>query len=269
MRTAPTTWARRSGRPFLRLPQLLFVAVVLTSCSSGNSPLISTQEDADARLAELGYEEPRIQWENPAEIDIPTTPLTILYGDSIFYRSSDENFRSRRGYMIRPLQGGAFLVGNRWFRLQNSDVALTYVSRDPAIALVTEDGELLFGSEGQTSVVVGFRDFYVDIPIRVVKVDLFRSLSTNQVAAQWGPAEDVNGVVLNWGQFAFLNEKEYQNRVAGTILQIEQWFYGRLPGGYLEFRANLGRELQLWQIRTQGWENTLFSPIYPAFYFSE
>lgn len=252
------------------LLSLIGIAVGVVGCGSGgNSPLASTQEDADALLAELGYEEPRIQWENPAELDIPISPLTILYGDSLFYRSSNESFRSVRGYMIRPLQGATFLENNRFFRIQNSTVELTYVSRNPSIALVTEVGEVLFGDEGQTSIVVGFRDIYVDIPIRVVRVDLSKSLATSEVSALWGSAEDLNGVILNWGQFAVLNEKDYRNLIPGTALQIEHWFYSRLPGGYLEFRGNPGRILRLWQIRTLGWENTLFSPIYPQFYDSE
>ena len=252
------------------LSPLIGIAVGAAGCGSGgNSPLASTKEDADALLAELGYEEPRIQWENPAELDIPISPLTILYGDSLFYRSGNESFRSVRGYMIRPLQGAAFLQNNRFFRLQNSTVELTYVSRNPSIALVTELGEVLFGDEGQTSIVVGFRDLYVDIPIRVVRVDLPRSLVTTEVSALWGSAEDLNGVILNWGQFAVLNEKDYRNAIPGTALQIEHWFYSRLPGGYLEFRGSPGRVLRLWQIRTLGWENTLFSPIYPQFYDSE
>jgi hypothetical protein len=92
---------------------------------------------------------------------------------------------------------------------------------------------------------------------------------TSEVSALWGPAEDLSGVILNWGQFAMLNEKDYRNAIPGTALQIEHWFYSRLPGGYLEFRGNLGGALRLWQIRTLGWENTLFSPIYPRFYDSE
>lgn len=252
------------------LSTLINIAVGAAGCGSGgNAPLASTQEDADALLAELGYEEPRIQWENPAELDIPISPLTILYGDSLFYRSSSEGFRSIRGYMIRPLQGAAFLESNRYFRIQNSTVGLTYVSRNPSIALVTEFGEVRFGDEGQTSIVVGFRDIYVDIPIRVVRVDLARSLATSEVSALWGVAEDLNGVILNWGQFGVLNEKDYRNAIPGTALQIEHWFYSRLPGGYLEFRGNPGRILRLWKIRTLGWENTLFSPIYPQFYDTE
>ena len=246
---------------------LIYLAAVGAGCSSGgNSPLASTQEDADALLAELGYEEPRIQWANPVELDIPITPMTILYGDSLFYRSNEESFRSRRGYMIRPLQGAAFLENNQFFRIQNSTGQLNYISRNPSIALVTEQGEVLFGAAGQTSIVVGFRDIYVDIPIRVVTVGLPRSLVTSEVSALWGPAEDLAGVILNWGQFALLNEKDYRNTIPGTALQIEHWFYSRLPGGYLEFRGNPGRVLRLWQIRTLGWENTLFSPIYPLFY---
>ena len=245
-------------------------AVAIGGCSSGgNVPLASTQEDTDALLAELGYEEPNIQWRNPAGLDIPTTPLTILYGDSLFYRSNDENFRSQRGYMIRPLQGGAFLENNKFFRIQTSTGELHFVSRNPSIALVTNLGEVFFGNEGQTSIVIGFRNFYVDIPIRVVRVGLPRSLTTAEVAAQWGPAEELNGVILNWGQFGELNEKEYRNPVQGTALQVEHWFYSRLPGGYLEFRGAPGGFLRLWQIRTMGWENTRFSPIYPLFYDSE
>ena len=218
-------------------------------------------------MTSLGWTTPRVVDSNPALLQIDAElQLTVDYGDSIFYRLSGAPPQSVRGYMVRPFLERVFLTDNRFFDLGGETKSLIYLSRDSRIVEVNARGELIFGREGSTSVVVGVDSAYIDIPINVRVIDLSRRMSKNDVTRKWDVADEIELINLDPGDSRTVNEKDYFNNVVGLELRIEQWFYESLPSGYLEFRGDASVDKSLWEVRTSHWESVLFSPIYPDFY---
>ena len=274
-------WTR--GRRVLQL--LSFVCVIMllhicgltAGCGSdsalpvGSNPG-STIEDDDSRQPQpdatsLGWTTPRLVDGNPAVLQIDAQlQLTFDYGDSVFYRLSGAPPQAARGYMLRPFLERSFLVENRLFDLGGETKSLIYLSRDSRVVEVSEQGELIFGREGSTSVAVGVDSAYIDIPIHVRFIGLSRRMSKTEVTRQWDVADEIELINLDPGDAQTVNGKDYFNNVVGLELRIEQWFYESLPSGYVEFRGDASIEKSLWEVRTTHWESVLFSPIYPDFY---
>ena len=222
--------------------------------------------EAEEQANSFGYGTPQLQSTIPATLTFSDEiTLTVDYGDSVFYKLDKLSHFS--GYMIRPRMGNQFLVENRFFKSGSETVSITYISRDPSVVTVSTSGELKFVGPGETSVIVGAGPTFVDLPIRVAWItDIESRQKKTQVIETWGLPEGTRWAMLDWLDQVTINMKDYYNGEAGENLYIEQWYYNRIPRGYLEFRGDRADELRLYQIRTTRWEHISFSPIYPEFY---
>jgi len=245
------------------------------SIDSGNTDPVPTMSRAEQLRAEanaladsFGYGAPQLQTDIPTTLSLSDgTTLTVDYGDSVFYKLSGISSLWDRDYMIRPLLGNQFLVENRFFKSGSETVSIIYISRDPSIVEVSDSGGLRFVAAGKTSVIVGAGSNYIDLPMEVVMItDLSRYQTKTQVIEKWGLADGSRSATLDWLDSVTINMKDYYNDEPGEDLYIEQWYYNRLPRGYLEFRGDRSDRLSLYQIRTTRWEHILFSPVYPKFY---